>query len=39
MMQEDWSNKVPALVEYLEITDKQRGLDFRKTFPELGQFI
>ena len=39
MMQEDWSNKVPALVEYLEITDKQRGLDFRKTFPEIGQFI
>ena len=39
MMQEDWTNKVPALVEYLEITDKQRGLDFRKTFPELGRYV
>tara|TARA_B100000683_G_scaffold194341_1_gene187430 strand:- start:998 stop:2293 length:1296 start_codon:yes stop_codon:yes gene_type:complete len=39
MMQEDWSNKVPALVEYLEITDKQRDLDFRKTFKLLGEHI
>jgi hypothetical protein len=38
-MQEDWSHKLPALQEYLKVTDERRGTDFRKTFPELGQFI
>jgi MoaA/NifB/PqqE/SkfB family radical SAM enzyme len=35
MMAEDWSHKMPMLTEYLELLDKQRGTDFRKTFPEL----
>lgn len=35
MMAEDWSHKQPMLTEYLELLDKQRGTDFRKTFPEL----
>ena len=39
MMQEDWSHKLPALQEYLQVTDERRGTDFRKTFPELGQYI
>ena len=39
MMQEDWSHKLPALREYLAVTDKTRGLDYTKTFKELGEFI
>jgi MoaA/NifB/PqqE/SkfB family radical SAM enzyme len=35
MMAEDWSHKLPALLDYLETTDNQRGTNFRKTFPEL----
>jgi MoaA/NifB/PqqE/SkfB family radical SAM enzyme len=37
MMEEDWSNKLPSLVEYLNITDANRGTDFRKTFVELSR--
>lgn len=39
MMDEDWSNKIPALQEYLKVSDATRGTDFRKTFPELGKYI
>jgi len=39
MMQEDWSNKLPALQEYLQVTDERRETDFRKTFPDLGRYI
>jgi MoaA/NifB/PqqE/SkfB family radical SAM enzyme len=35
MFEEDWSDKIPMLLDYLETTDSQRGTDFRKTFPEL----
>jgi hypothetical protein len=35
MNQEDWSHKIPMLVDYLETTDQQRGTNFRKVFPEL----
>jgi MoaA/NifB/PqqE/SkfB family radical SAM enzyme len=35
MMQEDWSNKLPSTIEYLEICDKTRGLNFREVFEEL----
>jgi MoaA/NifB/PqqE/SkfB family radical SAM enzyme len=35
MNAEDWSHKLPTLIDYLETTDAQRGTDFRKTFPEL----
>jgi len=39
MMAEDWSERLPALVEYIETNDKTRGTDFRKTFPEIGKVI
>ena len=39
MMAEDWSDKLPQTVNYLETLDKSRGTDFRKTFPELGEYI
>ena len=39
MMAEDWSERLPALVEYIETNDKTRGTDFRKTFPEIGEVI
>ena len=39
MMQEDWSNKLPALREYLTVTDKRRDTDYTKTFKELGELI
>lgn len=36
MNAEDWSDKLPTLLEYLEICDQQRGTNFRQTFPELS---
>ena len=35
MNAEDWSGQIPTLLDYLETTDQQRGLDFRKIFPDL----
>jgi MoaA/NifB/PqqE/SkfB family radical SAM enzyme len=35
MLAEDWSHKIPTLLDYLETTDQTRGTDFRKTFDEL----
>jgi hypothetical protein len=35
MNSEDWSHKLPTAVEYLEISDKTRNLNFRNTFKEL----
>jgi hypothetical protein len=32
---EDWSHKLPQAIEYLEVTDKTRGTNFRETFTEL----
>ena len=39
MMAEDWSDKLPQTINYLESIDKSRGTDFRKTFTEIGEFI
>ena len=36
MKDEDWSGKLPALIEYLAITDSTRKTDFSKVFPELN---
>jgi hypothetical protein len=36
MMAEDWSHKIPMLLDYLEVTDERRGTDFRKIFTELS---
>jgi hypothetical protein len=35
MNAEDWSHKLPALQEYLKISDKTREQDFVSVFPEL----
>jgi hypothetical protein len=32
---EDWSHKLPMLLDYLETTDQTRGTNFRKVFPDL----
>lgn len=39
MYSEDWSSKLPALVEYLDSCDKTRGTNWRETFPELANSI
>jgi MoaA/NifB/PqqE/SkfB family radical SAM enzyme len=35
MKSEDWSSKLPALKEYLTITDKTRNTDYKDTFKDL----
>jgi hypothetical protein len=35
MNSEDWSHKLPAAIQYLDICDKTRNLNFRNTFEEL----
>lgn len=35
MMSEDWSAQLPDLMDYLSVTDANRGTDFRKIFPDL----
>jgi organic radical activating enzyme len=35
MNAEDWTHKLPALKQYLQISDKTRELDFVSVFPEL----
>jgi len=35
MFEEDWSDKLPMLVEYLDKLDAQRNLSWRMYFPEL----
>ena len=39
MMAEDWNEKLPMVKDYLRVLDKNRGTDFRKTFPELAEYI
>ena len=34
-MREDWSNKLPALKEYLEVTDRTRNTNYTQTFKDL----
>jgi len=36
MMEEDWSNKLKSMKQYLETCDSTRGTNFRKTFLELS---
>lgn len=35
MMKEDWTTKLPALTEYLTITDNTRNTNYQEVFPEL----
>lgn len=39
MCAEDWSEKLPQTKDYLRVLDKNRGTDFSKTFPELGEAL
>jgi len=39
MFDEDWSNQIPDLIEYLSVTDKQRGTNFNNIFSELANGI
>jgi MoaA/NifB/PqqE/SkfB family radical SAM enzyme len=35
MLKEDWSHKIPMLLDFIDTTDAQRGTNFRNIFPEL----
>jgi hypothetical protein len=35
MMSGDWSSRLPEFREYINLMDKIRGTDFKKTFPEM----
>ena len=35
MESEDWSRRLPEMQEFLERCDKQRGISFAETFPEM----
>lgn len=35
MNSEDWSHKLPSAIQYLDICDRTRNLNFRETFKEL----
>ena len=39
MNAEDWSYKIPVLIDYLETTDQQRKTNFRNIFPEFKFFL
>jgi hypothetical protein len=39
MMEEDWSAKLPQTLDYIRVLDEQRGLDYTKIFPELGDAL
>jgi sulfatase maturation enzyme AslB (radical SAM superfamily) len=35
MESEDWSRRLPEMKEFLDLCDKQRGITFEETFPEM----
>ena len=35
MESEDWSIRLPEMKEFLDLCDKQRGITFAETFPEM----
>jgi len=39
MNSEDWSNRMPEFQEYIGKMDQIRGLDFKKTFPEMASLV
>lgn len=39
MDSEDWSRRMPEFREYVKHMDNIRGLDFRKTFPEMAELL
>jgi hypothetical protein len=39
MKSEDWSNRMPEFIEYIQLMDEIRGTDFSKTFPEMRELL
>lgn len=39
MNSEDWSNRMPEFVEYIQRMDTIRGTDFKKVFPEMAPLL
>jgi hypothetical protein len=39
MDSEDWSQRLPETIEWINLLDKQRGNSFSKTFPELAELL
>lgn len=39
MNSENWSNRMPEFIEYIEKMDQIRGTDFKKVFPEMAELI
>lgn len=39
MMSEDWSNRMPEMIEYINRLDALRRTDFRATFPEMAHLL
>ena len=39
MNSEDWSNRMPEFVEYINSMDGIRNTNFRNTFPEMGRLL
>ena len=35
MESEDWTQRLPEMKEFLDLCDKQRGISFAETFPEM----
>ena len=35
MESEDWSQRLPEMQEFINLCDKQRGITFAETFPEM----
>jgi hypothetical protein len=35
MESEDWSQRLPEMKEFLSLCDRQRGITFEETFPEM----
>lgn len=39
MDSEDWTERMPELKEWIEVLDRNRGTDFKKTFPEMSGLL
>jgi hypothetical protein len=39
MDQEDWSERLPELKEWVMLLDKHRNLDFKSVFPEMSALL
>jgi len=39
MDKEDWSERMPELQEWIKLLDRQRGLSFVDTFPEISGLL